>query len=242
LLAYIADRADEARRTGATRPVVDELLVLLLLDAGLRAREVSALTIGDVLAGDGLAGLRVRRADGATERMVEVPQHVGRALARFIRFHRPAARSTEPLLLSERRTRLGYMSLYSKIRRLGREAGVTNLSPGTLRFAFLRRLYEREQDLRYVQEQAGHACLKTTARYIKALRRSTPDAATLNSPPGVAGPQHAGASQSSSGDGRHNADSPCATCGRPVPAGQSARIDSGQRLCPSCLRDLRRRR
>ncbi len=169
LLTHITDRADRARRTGTTRPIVDELLVLLLVDAGLRPREVCALRMRDVLARHGRTGLRVRGARGGRMRTVEVPGRVDKALVRFARFHRVGARPSDPFLLSERGTPLSYMSLYSKIHRIGREAGIARLNPGALRFAFLRRLYRREQDLRYVQEQAGHAHLKTTAKYIRAL-------------------------------------------------------------------------
>jgi integrase len=252
LLAHITDRADRARRTGTTRPIVDELLVFLLLDAGLRPREICALTLRDVLARCGRTGLCVGEGHGARVRTVEVPKRVDKALARFARFHRRGAQPTDSLLLSERGTPLSYMSLYSKIHRIGREAGLAKLSPGALRFAFLRRLYSKEQDMRYVQEQVGHAHLKTTARYVRALtqRQETASPALSNGPahrkerpeyrdtteappcdplgpgPGVPGsPAHA--------------DGLCESCGRSVAAGEGTHIDSGQLLCPDCMGDLR---
>jgi integrase/recombinase XerD len=252
LLAHVTGRADRARRTGTTRPIVDELLVLLLVDVGLRPREVCALALRDVLARCGRTGLRVRAVPGAAVRTVEVPERVDQALARFIRFYRKGAQPADPLLLSERGTPLSYMSLYSKIRRIGRDAGLAELNPGALRFAFLRRLYDSEQDLRYVQEQAGHAHLKTTARYIRALTRrpETAPPASANGhaqrkvrsgrgdtpvapPRGLLDPGGAGPGSPA------GADAFCESCGKPVSVGQGAHIDSGQLLCPDCIGDLR---
>ena len=155
-------------------------------------------------------------------------------------------------MLSERGTPLSYVSLYSKIHRIGRETGVTRLSLGALRFAFLRRLYDKAQDMRYVQEQAGHAHLKTTARYIKALTQdqdTTPPALSNGHAhrkgrqqcrdetgvrPGNPGGRGPGVRGSLSHQNRL-----CESCGRPVAATEGTHIDSGQLLCPDCLRDPR---
>jgi integrase len=81
-------------------------------------------------------------------------------------FKRPLT-PKEPLLMSERGKRFIYMSLYSKIKKIGKKAGIGKLHPHMLRHTYLVRLYNVEHDLRFVQDQAGHASPTTTAVYAK---------------------------------------------------------------------------
>ncbi len=207
LLSHIRQGADRARRDGNTRAVVDELIVLSLLHAGLRAQELCALRIADTPAHGDKPQLHIRNCSGPSTRVVHIPQELVPTFQRFVQRYRKDAEPEDPLLLSERGTPFGYMSLYSKVRRIGREAGLAGLHPASLRHTFLVRLYEKEQDLRFVQEQAGHARIKSTALCVHPPR----------------------------------AIPRCDACGGPVPSGQGERIDSGQLLCPSCLKDLRDR-
>ena len=207
LLSHVHTAADCARQRGATRPVVDELLVLLLVKAGLRPRELCALRVAHAPAVGDKPELRVRHGRGDTARVVEIPPEMAPLICRFVRLYRKDAKPEDPLFLSERGTPFSYMSLYSKVRRIGREAGLGQVHPGILRRTFLTRLYERERDLRLVQEQAGHASLKTTALQVRP----------------------------------HRSDRRCDACYGPVPPDYGAMIDSGQLLCPDCLRDLRNR-
>ncbi len=207
LLSHIQQRADRARRDGNTRAVVDEIIVLTLLHAGLRAQELCALRIEDTPAHHDKPQLHIRNTSGISTRVVHIPQELVPALQRFVQRYRKDAEPSDPLLLSERRTSFSYMSLYSKVRRIGHEAGLTGLHPATLRHTFLVRLYEKEQDLRFVQEQAGHTRIKSTALCVHP-QRAIPR---------------------------------CDACGGSMTPGQGERIDSGQLLCPSCLKDLRDR-
>jgi len=137
--------------------------VLTLLHAGLRARELCSLHIADTPAHHGKPELHVRNLRRNTSRIVSIPPELVPAFQRFVRLYRAGAQPADFLFLSERGSPFGYISLYSKVRRIGREAGIGRLHPAVLRHAFLVRLYEKEQDLRLVQEQAGHARLKSTA-------------------------------------------------------------------------------
>ena len=68
--------------------------------------------------------------------------------------------------------RLTYESLYSKIKTIGTLAGIGRLTPHVLRHTYLTRLYGIEHDLRFCQDQAGHASITTTQIY---TRTSDPD-------------------------------------------------------------------
>jgi integrase len=54
-----------------------------------------------------------------------------------------------------------------KIKKIGPKSGIGRLHPHLLRHTYLSRLYNVEHDLRFVQDQAGHASPTTTAIYAK---------------------------------------------------------------------------
>ncbi len=167
LVAHVREHADAARRTGGSRAIVNEIIVLSLLHAGLRPEELCVLRIIDTPAHHGRPELHVQTGPARAQRVVSIPLEMVGTFQRFVRLHRSGAKPSEPLLLSERGTPFSYMSLYSKVRRIGQEAGVAPLYPAMLRHGFLVRLYGKEQDLRLVQQQAGHARLKSTARHVR---------------------------------------------------------------------------
>lgn len=61
--------------------------------------------------------------------------------------------------------RLTYHCLYSKVKTIGRKSGVGRLTPHMLRHSYLYLLYNIRHDLRFVQDQAGHANIGTTQVY-----------------------------------------------------------------------------
>ena len=65
-----------------------------------------------------------------------------------------------------------YRSIYAKIKRIGEQAGIGKLHPHMLRHTYLTRLYNVEKDLRFVQDQAGHASPTTTAIYAKTNNKA----------------------------------------------------------------------
>jgi len=248
LLRYVKDEADEARRTGATRAVVNELIVALLIHAGLRASELCNLNMGDLPSSRGENTIWIRNATTNVAREVDIDSETARSLKKFARLYRPGAGLDDPLFLSERGGRLSYMSLYSKVKIIGQKAGVGRLHPHSLRHTYLVRLYDATQDLRLVQLQAGHTRSATTARYTRASRQK----AHLGS--------HAGASMARTGNqsssppqtearasntpastssGSDNVIVTCEACGRSVSTDVVGKIDSGQFLCPDCLKELR---
>ncbi|MBL7189228.1 MAG: tyrosine-type recombinase/integrase [Phycisphaerae bacterium] len=88
-------------------------------------------------------------------------------LDRFVRLYRKGAKSREPLLASTKGKRMIYRSIYEKMKKLGSKSGIGKLHPHMLRHTYLSRLYNIEHDLRFVQDQAGHASPTTTAIYAK---------------------------------------------------------------------------
>jgi site-specific recombinase XerC len=167
LRQYVKDMADLARQRGSMRGVIDELVVELLVNTGLRASELCSLNIGDLPMSHGKNAVWVRDGKGGVARTVETPESVQKRLERFVRLYRGQAGPDEPLLVSARGKRVIYRSLYEKIKKLGRQSGIGKLHPHMLRHTYGTRLYNVEQDLRFVQDQLGHASPTTTAIYAK---------------------------------------------------------------------------
>jgi site-specific recombinase XerC len=161
------DRADLARMRGSSRAVIDELLVELLVNTGLRASELCDLNIADLPLTHGKSSVWVRDGKGKVSRVIDISEKLQKRLERFVKLYRKGAGADDPLLVSEQRGRMHYRSVYAKIRSIGQKAGIGKLHPHMLRHTYLTRLYNVEKDLRFVQDQAGHASPTTTAIYAK---------------------------------------------------------------------------
>ena len=167
LRKYVKSKADLARMRGGSRSVVDELIVELLVNTGLRASELCNINIGDLPAKHGKDCIWIRDGKGKVSRTVDISDKLKKRLERFVRLYRKGARAKSALLVSEQGGRIIYRSIYAKIRRIGQQAGIGKLHPHMLRHTYLTRLYNIEKDLRFVQDQAGHASPTTTAIYAK---------------------------------------------------------------------------
>ncbi|MHC4752887.1 MAG: tyrosine-type recombinase/integrase [Planctomycetota bacterium] len=230
LLRYVKNKADLARQRGTTRAIVDELIILVLVNTGVRASELRNLNIAELPVNHGENALWVRDAKGNVGRKIDISSQILNYLERFVRLYRKGAKPDEPLLVSERGNRLSYMSLYSKVRNIGEKAEIGKLHPHILRRTYLVRLYEAEQDLRFVQEQAGHASRKTTARYARTGSDSKRQVKTTDD-----GDSSAGTSMDDSLKGTKQI-STCEGCGRTIFEEAGTKIDSGQILCSDCLK------
>jgi len=248
LVRYVKDEANEARRKGATRAVVNELIVALMVRTGLRAGELCNLNIADLPASHGEDTIWIRDVKTMVTRKVDIDSETTRSLNKFVKLYRQGAAAGTPLFVSERGGRLSYMSLYSKIKIIGTKAGIGSLYPQMLRHTYLVRLYDATQDLRLVQLQAGHAHSSSTARYAKesrkrlhtgfppggvAARGNEPSASPTRVGKGRNGTSSAGSSA------KDNAVVTCEACNRPVSMTVVTKIDSGQSLCPDCLQEIR---
>ena len=152
---------------GATRAIIDELIFELLVNSGLRASELCDLNIGDLPVEHGKDCIWVRDGKGKVSRVVDIFEKLRQRVERFVKLYRKGAKGNAPLLVSERGSRIEYRSVYSKIQHIGEQAGIGKLHPHMLRHTYLTRLYNVEKDLRFVQDQAGHASPTTTAIYAK---------------------------------------------------------------------------
>jgi integrase len=191
LLRYVAARAAK----GGFRAAVNEFIVIMLLYSGLRAEELLALRIAQTPHTHSKDVIDVLDGKGSIQRAVEIPEWLSRRICEFVRLWRHGAKPGSILVPSEagfrrvvvqkqsqtgkdqmieRNARMIYKSLYNKLGRIGRNAGIGRLHPHMLRHTYGTRTYNIQQDLRFVQDQLGHSDPRTTAIYAKTtnpLRR-----------------------------------------------------------------------
>lgn len=146
------------RRDMAAR---DRAIVLVLLDAGLRASELCTLTVGDVDLATGK--LLVRCGKGGKGRIVYLGKMARRAVWKYLAGRQ--TRADEPLFLTREGRALSPDRLVKLFANLGDRAGVANLHPHRLRHTFATEFLRNGGNLLALQRLLGHASLAMVRRY-----------------------------------------------------------------------------
>jgi site-specific recombinase XerD len=110
----------------------DEAIIRLMAETGMRAGELTSLTVADVDLNRGL--VTVRRGKGGKGRVAPFGDHTARAIDRYLRgrrTHRLA--ETDALWLGDRGKNLEYYGLHSALKYRAQLAGLTNFHPHLLR-------------------------------------------------------------------------------------------------------------
>jgi site-specific recombinase XerD len=149
----------------------DRAIFLTLLDTGLRAGELCALTVGNLDLTDN--SLRVERGKGGKGRMVFVGAQTRRALRAYLRERRPA--DHEPLFEARHTTGergpLTYNGLRAIVTRRARQAGIDPPpSLHSFRRAFAIALLRSGADVASISRMMGHGSLPVVLRYLKQMR------------------------------------------------------------------------
>lgn len=145
----------------------DLVIVQLLLHTGMRVRELSALAVGDVTLLTKTGKVRIRSDKAHAERVLPLNRAAFSALRAYLQ-SRGSPAVTEPLLVSERRGRMGVVTIQHHVKKLLTCAGRPDLSAHALRHHFAVQLYAKTGNLTAVQEALGHSSIVTTARYARA--------------------------------------------------------------------------
>jgi site-specific recombinase XerD len=160
---------NEAKARGGCRAAVNEAIVDVLLNSGLRAGELCALQLQDLPLYHHKPAIFVRRGKGAISRTIEISSGLADRIKTFVKRYRPNAKPKSYLFVNENQRQLSYNSLHSKIKIIGRSAGLENLRPHQLRHTYATQLYNQSKDLLMVQDALGHADPATTSIYARTL-------------------------------------------------------------------------
>jgi site-specific recombinase XerD len=147
-------------------------LVQLMLQAGLRVGEVTALTHRDVQLHTRSGTVHVRDGKGRKARDIPLNATVRRAVQAYLDT-RPDVSAHTPVFLSKRGTSLAVRSAQAIVAQLALHAGIQRIpvSAHTLRHTFaVHYLQQHPGKLRDLADLLGHASLDTTALYTRPSR------------------------------------------------------------------------
>ena len=137
--------------------------------AGLRAKEIAALTVTDVADADGAVRaefvLAPEQTKGHKARRVFVSQRLQRELATYLKV-RKARRDCQALFPTQKAQAFSANSLCQLFLKIYTESGITGASSHSGRRSLLTALAAKGVSVRVLQEIAGHSSIAITQRYI----------------------------------------------------------------------------
>lgn len=145
-------------------PERDTALILTLLDSGVRAAELCALTVGDVDAKTG--AITVRHGKGGKDRVVYIGARAQRAWLKYL-LTRGHTAPTDPMFPSlNTGVKLTPNGLRQFCARLGERAEVANCHPHTFRRTFAIESLRAGMNLFALQRLMGHSDLSILRKYL----------------------------------------------------------------------------
>jgi integrase/recombinase XerD len=174
LRRYAESQAVLALQKGNTGAIREWALLDTLLSSGLRAAEVAALAISDCLLGYGQASLLVRHGKGDKTREVFISEDLKRHLKTFITWKRERGEDVTDVapLFTGQRGALTRNGVWRIIKGLMAAVGLDpRYATHSCRHTYATNLYRVSgHDLEVVQEQLGHANVKTTTIYARVTK------------------------------------------------------------------------
>lgn len=152
-------RDDVRKLLAAATTVRDKALVLFLIDSGVRASELCALTVPDVDLATG--AVFVRSGKGAKPRTTYIGVRTRRELIKYL-----LGRTTGPLFTTDDGRPFTRNSLLKLCRRLGKRAGVAHCHPHTFRRTFALWSLRSGMNIYILQSMMGHTSLDILRSYL----------------------------------------------------------------------------
>lgn len=147
----------------------DRAIVLFSFCAGLRAKELAALRIGNVVGEAGKVReecvLTPSQTKGSKARRIFINSRLQRELSVYIK-DLGDVRSSQPLFSTQKRTAFSANSMCHLFIDIYAEAGIVGASSHSGRRSLLTSLASKGVGVRVLQEIAGHSSIAVTQRYI----------------------------------------------------------------------------
>ena len=162
MLAFVAQRSYALR---------NRVMLLTGLWSGMRVGEISSLSVGDIMNGDGSIRAEVRltaeQTKGRQPRTVFLPQKLRDELAGYMAL-RKDAKPNHPLFVTAGRKRFSANLMAQHFHYLFKSAGIAGASSHSMRRTFLTSLSSKGIGVRVLAALAGHRSLQVTMRYLDA--------------------------------------------------------------------------
>lgn len=148
----------------------DRAMLEMLYSCGLRVTELISLRMSDLFLGEGY--IRVM-GKGNKQRLVPIGSLAQEWLMQYLDDRRELLKdkttkggNVQAVFLSNRRTELTRVMIFTIIRNATKDAGITKtVSPHTFRHSFATHLYTGGASIRQVQDMLGHQSITTTEIY-----------------------------------------------------------------------------
>jgi len=164
----------EFNRTNGER---DLAIVLTLLDSGLRASELCALTLADY--DDKRGRLHVQHGKMDKERFVVIGKRTQKALWRYLA-QREDAKASDPLFTTRYGTPITRTELRHQLKRIGERAKVAGVHPHRFRHTFAISFMRNGGNMAVLKELLGHATLEMVLVYAQVAEMDIDDASKFS--------------------------------------------------------------
>ncbi len=157
----------------SARPM-ETAIILLLLHAGLRSGEICGLTIGDLHLTPRVGRLFIRGQRRKTVRFAQLSTRTQAALRQYLKRRGTAVlsrrRRAEPLFLHRDGEPLSQQVVDAIVKRVGRDAGVPNVTPMMLRNTFALQMLIHGETHDAVKRALGVTSIKNHIRLLEKIR------------------------------------------------------------------------
>jgi site-specific recombinase XerD len=175
---FVQARAEEARKTGGWHAVRDWMMLDLALSSGLRASELAALQVGDLVMDKASPSIIVRRGKGGRVRVVKIGEPLRQHIEEYLVEREAADRADTPCLLPGQRGRWTRHGIGRAFKNLAHQAGLpARFSIHSCRHTYATMLLRASGSLRLVQKALGHASPTTTSTYADVIDQDAQKAA-----------------------------------------------------------------
>lgn len=158
VMAHCATRRHAAR---------DRAIVMVSFHLGLRAKEIAALAVSDVLADDGQIRSQFTLGAEQTKGGVTREAYLNQRLRKELRGYLAAdAKPTDPLFASQKGGRFSPNTMCQLFLDIYAQCGLTGASSHSGRRSFITRLANKGINVRLLAALAGHSSIQVTQRYI----------------------------------------------------------------------------
>jgi len=163
-----------------TRKALNQALLIIMVESGLRISEVCNLRLMDLPGYHGKQQLQIIDGKGGKDRVVDISDDLADFLKFYVSRYKSGCGQENWLFRSEQGGRLSTGAARCKIKRLAVKAGVwtftkvdgtiaTKFTPHKLRHTMAMNLQESSGQITIVQEVLGHSRINTTNIYAKSL-------------------------------------------------------------------------